>query len=64
MESDEDLVRINKLIEKELAEDKRKMRNRVKILLLGCGEAGKVIKKTSIFKNIFQKFSKYFSKNG
>lgn len=41
METDEDLVRINKLIEKEIAEDKRKMKSRVKILLLGCGEAGK-----------------------
>ena len=49
MESDEDSVRINKLIEKELSEDKKKMRNRVKILLLGCGEAGKVIQELCTF---------------
>ena len=41
MESDEDLARINKLIEKEIADEKKKMKSRVKILLLGCGEAGK-----------------------
>ena len=41
MESDEDLARINKLIEKEIADERRKMKSRVKILLLGCGEAGK-----------------------
>ena len=50
METDEDLVRINKLIEKEIAEDKKKMKSRVKILLLGCGEAGKVSQnKSKIF---------------
>ena len=41
MESDEDLARINKLIEKEIADERKKMKSRVKILLLGCGEAGK-----------------------
>jgi hypothetical protein len=34
--------RVNSEIEKELKEDRKRMRNRVKILLLGCGEAGKV----------------------
>eukprot|EP00092_Neocalanus_flemingeri_P027897 GFUD01030284.1.p1 GENE.GFUD01030284.1~~GFUD01030284.1.p1 ORF type:complete len:393 (+),score=127.90 GFUD01030284.1:138-1316(+) len=36
-----DSVRINKQIEDELNKEKKKMRNRIKILLLGCGEAGK-----------------------
>ena len=34
--------RVNSEIEKELREDRKRMKNRVKILLLGCGEAGKV----------------------
>ena len=33
---------MNSEIDKELREDKKKLKNRVKILLLGCGEAGKV----------------------
>lgn len=36
-----DLVRINKQIELQLREDKKKLNNTIKILLLGCGEAGK-----------------------
>jgi hypothetical protein len=35
--------RVNREIEKQLKEDKKTMKNRVKILLLGCGEAGKVM---------------------
>jgi len=36
-----DAHRINKQIENELKDDKRRMQNQIKILLLGCGEAGK-----------------------
>jgi len=36
-----DSVRINKQIEDELKKEKNKMQNQIKILLLGCGEAGK-----------------------
>jgi len=40
-EQTRDSVRINKQIEDELNKEKRKLRNQIKILLLGCGEAGK-----------------------
>lgn len=38
---EEDINRINEEIDKELRQDKRKLENTIKILLLGCGEAGK-----------------------
>merc|ERR1711936_780829 len=38
---DAELKKINKAIDIQLKEDKKKMQNVVKILLLGCGEAGK-----------------------
>jgi len=40
-EQTRDSVRINKQIEDELNKERRKNKNRIKILLLGCGEAGK-----------------------
>ena len=39
------ILRINEEIDKELRQDKRKLENTIKILLLGCGEAGKVDRK-------------------
>ena len=41
MERNEDLERITRMIDKEIADERKKMKSRVKILLLGCGEAGK-----------------------
>ena len=41
---DRNMSRINKKINEEIKQDKKKSRNRHKILLLGCGEAGKVNK--------------------
>jgi len=38
---DAELKKINKQIDLQLKEDKKRMQNVVKILLLGCGEAGK-----------------------
>jgi hypothetical protein len=38
----EESRRQNSVIEKQLRDEKKRMKNRVKILLLGCGEAGKV----------------------
>ena len=35
-------MRINRQIEEELNKERKKNKNKVKILLLGCGEAGKV----------------------
>ena len=62
-----DTIRINRQIEAEINDEKKKMKNRIKILLLGCGEAGKVIFKflcfyMSVFRifiwlNVFQPFS-------
>jgi len=40
-EQTRDSVRINKQIEDELNKERKKNKNRIKILLLGCGEAGK-----------------------
>jgi len=37
----DELKRTNKSIEKELQKERKLMKNRIKILLLGCGEAGK-----------------------
>ena len=45
MESDQDRRRITEQIDRQIAEDKKKMQRKVKILLLGCGEAGKVRRK-------------------
>ena len=45
MESDQDKRRITQQIDRQIAEDKKKMQRKVKILLLGCGEAGKVRRK-------------------
>ena len=39
----EEMIKTNKEIEEEIRIEKKKMKNRIKILLLGCGEAGKVI---------------------
>ena len=41
-EEQRNILRINDEIDKELKADKRKLENTIKILLLGCGEAGKV----------------------
>ena len=41
---DRNMSRINKKINEEIKQDKKRSRNRHKILLLGCGEAGKVNK--------------------
>ena len=38
----EEMIKTNKEIEEEIRIEKKKMKNRIKILLLGCGEAGKV----------------------
>ena len=35
-------VRINKQINEDIKLEKKRLRNRTKMLLLGCGEAGKV----------------------
>ncbi|XP_023325941.1 guanine nucleotide-binding protein G(q) subunit alpha [Eurytemora carolleeae] len=40
-ESMEEMIKTNKEIEEEIRIEKKKMKNRIKILLLGCGEAGK-----------------------
>jgi len=40
-EQTRDSVRINRQIEEELNKERKKNKNKVKILLLGCGEAGK-----------------------
>jgi hypothetical protein len=37
--------RVNSEIERKLQADRKRMKNIVKILLLGCGEAGKVREK-------------------
>jgi len=50
---DAELRKINKAIDIQLKEDRKKMQNVVKILLLGCGEAGKstFIKQMKILHN-------------
>ena len=35
-------VRINKQINEDIKRDKKRQRNRYKLLMLGCGESGKV----------------------
>ena len=35
-------VRINKLINDDIKRERKRQRNRYKLLLLGCGESGKV----------------------
>ena len=50
------MKRTNKGIEKELLKEKKMMKNRIKILLLGCGEAGKVIKAMVLERILSAKF--------
>ena len=38
----DDMNKINKRIDADIKAEKKRLRNMIKILLLGCGEAGKV----------------------